>query len=234
LEAESEALVCPGCGEAIDPNLNICEHCGFVHLGRLEANSASTDKSRSDETGPVRKEAEIPSPEYQSRGTSRNSYICPHPDCRERNYVFDESANRCFNCGRELWLSREAREARWYEEHGRRLGRDLEVVGILALGLCIIALLGIPLLVGVIVQGRRGNAQRKKGEAMNREAGRKPQARAARHFGETGGEYWVYQGPDGEDRPDHPEFGEPEWLKPFARIYYISWLVIVALTIIFF
>jgi len=36
---DPSALVCPGCHEPTDPDVNQCEHCGYLHLGWLVAPS---------------------------------------------------------------------------------------------------------------------------------------------------------------------------------------------------
>jgi hypothetical protein len=51
----------------------------------------------------------------------------------------------------------------------------------------------------------------------------------------SGGEYWVNQTPDEQDRPDDPELqNPPTWLKPFRRIYYVIWLVVVVSYVVAF
>lgn len=179
---------------------------------------------------------ESPSPAPASAGSKSGgragkgkplfSFVCPHADCQERNFVFDEADNICFNCQRELWLGREAREARWYEEAGRKQfhsGGDLELVG---LGLCPVALLGVPMLIRGNIERKHGRMLQERGEDMNRKAGRPNLARSTRHFGGlSGGEYRTKRGPDEADAPDGLETDLSAWIKVFARIYYSLWVV---------
>jgi hypothetical protein len=260
--------VCPGCKEGTDPSVNQCEHCGYLHLGRLKQGEVP---SISGDTAPepavtgvfsgyedIEKSVDrepiviagskigrpgnsaigsehLTQPKDDTRQRPLHSFLCPNPNCRERNVVFKEDNNICFNCGCEMFLTQDGREARWYEESGRQRGGSGTFGVFLGLGLCVVAFFGVPLLVSGILDLRRGKLERQRGEEMNRAAGRRPQARMNRHLGGlSGGEIWSDVGPDATDRPEHPEFGDPAWLKPFARIYYLVWLIcVVAVFIVF-
>lgn len=232
----SEILVCPGCGEPADPTDSLCPSCGYHHLGRLshlaadeppveaevdpaESPEAQADTERSLEEGEATQEGPA---------TLLFTYVCPNPTCQRVNKVFNEDHNGCFNCGQELWLSREARKARWYEEHGRRLERDEEIGFMISLFLCAILLLGLGMLVGCFTQAKVARRDRRKGERMNQEAGRPLLARSDRRFGGlSGGEYWVNLGPDPEDRPDDYDPEVSRRLDIFTRYYFRGWLVTV-------
>jgi hypothetical protein len=98
--------------------------------------------------------------------------------------------------------------------------------------MCVLAFLGVPMVVGSIVRFKRAKELQAKGEEMNRAAGRPKLARSTRHFGGlSGGEYWVKRGPDPDDRPGDAEFDEPDWLPIFRRVYYLTWVAAVIVVI---
>lgn len=166
--------------------------------------------------------------EGQAPNQALYSILCPNPNCRVRNFVYDETNNICFNCGGILFLNQEAREARWYEEAGRAAAAHAETGVWIGLAMCVVAFLGVPLVVGSIARIRLAKELQAKGEEMNRAAGRPKLARGTRHFGGlSGGEYWVKRSPDPDDRPGDGAFREPDWLPIFRRVYYLTWVAAV-------
>jgi len=198
---------CPECGEPIDRDVNACRRCGHLHMARLDLSVSGQAPARAQQPF---------------------TYVCQDPACGVTNTIYSEEQNICRNCGQELWLGREAREARWYEEHGRLLERDEEIGFMFSLFLCAMLLLGLGMLVGCFTQAKLARRDRKKGERMNSEAGRPPLARSDRRFGGlSGGEYWVNLGPDPEDRPEDYDPEVPRWRGVFTRYYFRGWLVTV-------
>lgn len=41
--ADPATLVCPGCHQPTDPSSNLCDHCGYLHLGRLVTSGPSVE-----------------------------------------------------------------------------------------------------------------------------------------------------------------------------------------------
>jgi len=73
-----EVPACPGCEQPVDPDLNRCAYCGYVHMARLDRN-ASVDRN----AAPVR------------------TLACPH--CAAVNTIHAEAHNVCFSCGRAMY-----------------------------------------------------------------------------------------------------------------------------------
>ena len=40
------------------------------------------------------------------------TFLCPNPNCRVRNLVYDEDRTLCSNCGAKMFLNPAEREAR--------------------------------------------------------------------------------------------------------------------------
>lgn len=70
--------ICPDCAEAIDPDLNRCANCGYVHMARLDR-TAAVERN----PGPAR------------------TLACPY--CAAVNTIYNETHNVCFSCGRVMY-----------------------------------------------------------------------------------------------------------------------------------
>lgn len=198
---------CPECGEPIDRDVNACGRCGHLHMARLDLAASGGAPGRAQQPF---------------------TYVCQDPTCGVTNTIYSDEQNICRNCGQELWLGREAREARWYEEHGRSLEDSEGIEFAVGLFLCAVALLGLGMVVSYLTKQKIGQRDREQGERMNREAGRPLLARSDRRFGGlSGGEYQVNLGPDPEDRPDDYDPEVPRWRVIFTRYYFRGWLVTV-------